>query len=69
MRARQQLAASICVVAVWMLTGSAATELKVGDPAPDFSLPGSDGKTYHLASYKGKQAVVLAWFTKAFTSP
>jgi len=45
-----------------------ARELKVGDVAPDFSLPGSDGRTYHLADYKGRQAVVLAWFAKAFTS-
>jgi len=47
---------------------AAVTELKVGDAAPDFSLAGSDGKTYKLSSYKGKQAVVLAWFPKAFTS-
>ena len=33
----------------------------------DFSLQGSDGKTYKLSSFKGKQAVVLAWFPKAFT--
>jgi thioredoxin-dependent peroxiredoxin len=44
-----------------------ASELKVGDQAPDFSLTGSDGKTYKLADYRGKQAVVLAWFPKAFT--
>ena len=43
------------------------TELKVGDPAPSFSLAGSDGKTYRLADYKGKSAVVVAWFPKAFT--
>ena len=43
--------------------------LRVGDPAPDFSLPGSDGNTYRLADYKGRQAVVLAWFAKAFTGP
>jgi peroxiredoxin Q/BCP len=42
-------------------------ELKPGDLAPDFSLPGSDGRTYNLADYKGKQIVVLAWFPKAFT--
>lgn len=41
-------------------------ELKDGDKAPDFSLPGSDGKTHKLADYKGR-AVVLAWFPKAFT--
>ena len=39
----------------------------VGDLAPEFSLPGSDGKQYSLASYRGRQAVVLAWFSKAFT--
>lgn len=45
-----------------------ARELKVGDEAPGFSLPGSDGKTYRLADFKGRQAVVVAWFAKAFTS-
>ena len=44
-----------------------AVELKVGDAAPAFSLPGSDGKTHSLADSKGKKAVVLAWFPKAFT--
>ena len=43
-----------------------AQELKPGDAAPDFKLPGSDGKTYSLAALKGR-AVVLAWFPKAFT--
>ena len=43
-----------------------ADELKAGDQAPDFSLPGSDGKTYSLSQLKGK-TVVLAWFPKAFT--
>lgn len=40
---------------------------QVGSPAPDFSLPGSDGATHHLADYLGKQAVVVAWFPMAFT--
>lgn len=44
----------------------APVELKVGDKAPDFSLPGTDGKTYTLSALKGK-TVVLAWFPKAFT--
>jgi len=42
-------------------------ELKVGDPAPDFALKGSDGKTYRLADFRGKQIVVIAWYPKAFT--
>src|SRR3954468_8455604 len=44
-----------------------APELKVGDMAPDFSLPATDGKTYQLSDFKGKKAVVIAWFPKAFT--
>jgi cytochrome oxidase Cu insertion factor (SCO1/SenC/PrrC family) len=40
--------------------------LNVGDRAPDFKLPGSDGKEHSLADYKGK-TIVLAWFPKAFT--
>ena len=50
--------------------GSAARQaaLKVGDQAPPFSLVGSDGRTYSLSDYAGKQVVVLAWFAKAFTS-
>jgi peroxiredoxin Q/BCP len=47
---------------------AAGDDLKPGDPAPPFSLVGSDGKTHRLADFKGKEAVVLAWFPKAFTS-
>ena len=54
-------------VASCLIAGSAAAGLSVGDVAPAFSLPGSDGETHSLARYKGKQGVVLAWFPKAFT--
>jgi peroxiredoxin Q/BCP len=47
---------------------SSAAELAVGDPAPDFELAASDGKTYRLSDFKGKKAVVVAWFPRAFTS-
>lgn len=40
--------------------------LKVGDMAPAFSLPGTDGKTHTLAENKGR-FVVIAWYPKAFT--
>ncbi len=59
------------IAALGFLAGCAgvrAANLKPGDPAPEFSLPGSDGKTHSLSEYKGKKAVVLAWFPKAFTS-
>ena len=64
--------AAILAAVLMMATGAngqtPAVELKVGDQAPDFSLPGTDGKTYRLSDFKGKQAVVVAWFPKAFTS-
>jgi peroxiredoxin Q/BCP len=60
---------SILAAASALLSSVApAAELQPGDPAPDFALGASDGKTYRLSDYKGKQAVVLAWFPKAFTS-
>jgi peroxiredoxin Q/BCP len=45
-----------------------AAEISVGDAAPEFTLQGTDGTEHRLSDYKGKQAVVLAWFPKAFTS-
>ena len=49
------------------------TNLKVGDAAPDFTLPstavGQDGKTarFKLSDFKGKKNVVLAFYVLAFT--
>ena len=43
------------------------THLKVGDPAPDFTLRATDGKTYKLSDFKGKKNVVLAIYVLAFT--
>jgi len=45
-----------------------AAELKVGDQAPDFTLPATDGKTYTLSKDLKGHWVVLAWFPKAFTA-
>ncbi len=58
----------LALVAVGLLAAPVrADELKVGDKAPDFSLPGTDGKTHSLKDMRGKW-VVLAWFPKAFTA-
>ena len=56
----------VVAVAAVGVGGAAAQELKVGDMAPAFSLPGTDGKTHSLSDYSGTP-VVLAWFPKAFT--
>lgn len=42
-------------------------KLEVGKLAPDFQLMGSDGKVHTLSEYRGRQAVVIAWFPRAFT--
>jgi peroxiredoxin Q/BCP len=44
-----------------------ATAIDVGDAMPDFSLAASDGNTYTLSQYKGKQPVVIAFFPMAGT--
>ncbi len=41
--------------------------LKVGDKAPDFTLPDQFGKEISLSQYLGKKNVVLAFYVLAFT--
>jgi peroxiredoxin len=36
-------------------------ELKIGDAAPDFTLPGIDGKTHRLADYKDAKLLMVAF--------
>jgi len=47
-------------------TAEPSVDLKPGDEAPDFTLIGSDGRTYRLRDLRGHE-VVIAWFPKAFT--
>ena len=61
------LAAMLVAGTVSQSAAQGAAELKVGDMAPDFTLQGTDGKTHKLSDYRGKQAVVVAWFPRAFT--
>src|SRR3954467_1866239 len=64
---RAALLAAGLVAALGMGVLAQGAELKVGDPAPNFKLQATDGKTYQLSDFKGKKAVVIAWFPKAFT--
>jgi cytochrome oxidase Cu insertion factor (SCO1/SenC/PrrC family) len=43
------------------------TTLKVGDMAPDFTLPDTKGQPVHLADFRGKKNVILAFYVLAFT--
>ena len=42
-------------------------KLQVGDPAPDFELPGTGGKTYRLADYRGRK-LIIAFYPGDFTA-
>lgn len=65
---RTLLRGSLLGLGVWALIPAAlANAPEVGDMAPDFELEASDGNTYSLAEFRGEQAVVLAWFPKAYT--
>jgi peroxiredoxin Q/BCP len=37
------------------------SKLDIGDPAPDFSLPGTGGRTYSLGDYRGR-LLILAFY-------
>ena len=41
--------------------------LKVGDEAPDFTLPDQNGKPHSLSQFRGRENVVLAFYVLAFT--
>lgn len=44
------------------------TNLKVGEMAPDFTLPTDQHGSVSLSSFRGKKNVILAFYILAFTS-
>jgi peroxiredoxin Q/BCP len=58
---------SALTLVAFLVAPVCAAEPKVGEKAPDFKLPGSDGKSYSLKEFAGKKAVVIAWYPRAFT--
>jgi peroxiredoxin Q/BCP len=44
-----------------------STQLAVGDPAPDFTLPDADGKPVSLSDYRGRRVIV--YFYPAASTP
>lgn len=57
----------IMLIIVFCSINANATDLKVGDIAPNFKLQSTDGDFYQLSDYHGKQTVVLAWYPMANT--
>ena len=67
MRGRNALGAGLIALALGMPAISQGTTLRVGDKAPDFTLPDQNGKSVSLSQYLGKQNVILAFYVLAFT--
>lgn len=64
---RSAASALLGLLALATLPAFGETEaLRAGDPAPPFTLPGTDGNTHLLSDYAGRW-VVLAFFPKAYT--
>jgi hypothetical protein len=69
----RMIAATIAAAAagaVSVATGGVRSEVMLapGDRAPDFTLAGSDGRTYRLGDLIDRgDTIVIAWFPKAFT--
>jgi len=73
MKSRSIVFGLILLVLAGLLTAHAQqsatgkTHLKVGDMAPDFTLPDQNRKEVKLSDFRGKQNVVLAFYVLAFT--
>jgi peroxiredoxin len=54
---------NLCLVfgVLALSAGAALAGVEVGQPAPNFSLPDTNGQTHQLSQYKGKW-VVLEWY-------
>jgi peroxiredoxin len=62
------LAAGLAVLSVAQsVPEPSKLQLKVGDEAPDFTLPDNNNKPVKLSDFRGKKNVVLAFFPAAFT--
>jgi len=60
------LAVSLMLVFAYKMTGrgpAVVLPTGAGKPAPDFTLQSIDGKTFHLADFRGKAVVVNFWAT------
>ena len=57
---KKLLALSFCLFVIAITYGADQPKtLAIGSPAPDFSLPGVDGKTYTLESFKSAKVLVV----------
>jgi peroxiredoxin Q/BCP len=65
---RHRLLATLAGALVALAVSAPAMALQVGDKAPEFALPGTDGKPVKLSELTAKGPVVLYTFIQAFTN-
>ena len=59
---------NLTMLVISLLVSNSSLSLEIGDQAPDFELQATDGNTYTLSQDHDKEAVVIAWYPRAFTS-
>lgn len=60
------LASALVAILVGIAHPAAAAELKVGERAPDFTLPSTTGAPISLSQFRGKKAVLLEFYGADF---
>ena len=65
-----RLLIAVALMSFSQLSAGSTQPLQVGDKAPSFDLPGTDGRSHALPSPNSANTpwTVLAWFPKAYTS-
>ena len=63
-----KLTMMVSALILMITTPVVVVALEPGDMAPNFTLQASDGNSYTLSDFRNKQAVVIAWFPRAYTS-
>ena len=65
-----RLLIAVALTSFSQLSGASTQPLQVGDKAPSFDLPGTDGRSHALPLPNNADTpwTVLAWFPKAYTS-
>ncbi len=60
--------AAVLLLPALLPAAEIAAKFKVGDQAPDFTLPDQNNKPVKLSDFRGKKNVVLAFYVLAFTA-
>ena len=57
---------SLIVALIVVVNAGVALALEVGQPAPDFTLPSTNGEKISLSQFKGKKHVLIQFYKADF---